>query len=260
MLKRFSGIFFLIFLFVSTGFADQGGKDNFGYMWTNSDGTVTVDYAWIDARDGTTLFTYPFDNDTASIDLPIDFNFDFYGGSFSRIWVSTNGWVSFTEPTGVDPSYPTNTTIPGGAGPNSMIAVFWDDIIQDDVGFASLGNVYYKTIGTAPNRQFVILWDISDGAFNQFDITFEVILYEQSNLIKFQYYFIDDYYWTRPVPLATFGIKQNTTHGIEYDFNQANAVTDLSAILYHNKNVSGASANILPTTVEAGAVQFFNYL
>ena len=133
MLKRFSGIFFLIFLFVSTGYADQGGKDNFGYMWTNSDGTVSVDYEWIDARDGTGLFTEVeiapggFTEDTASVDLPFDFVF--YGGTFSRVWVSVNGWISFAQPTG---SFPGNTTIPGGAGPDSMIAVFWDDLILAD--------------------------------------------------------------------------------------------------------------------------------
>ena len=113
MLKRFSCIFLLIFLFVTVGYADQGGKDNFGYMWTNSDGTVNVEYNWIDARGGTTLFTEAgsgFDEDTTSIDLPFDFVF--YGGTFNRVWVSINGWISFAQPTGGAPAYPTNTAIP----------------------------------------------------------------------------------------------------------------------------------------------------
>jgi hypothetical protein len=262
MLKRFSGIFFLIFLFISTGYADQGGKDNFGYMWTNSDGTVSVDYQWIDARDGTGLFTEAaippgFTTDTASVDLPFDFVF--YGGSFSRAWVSTNGWISFTQPTGADPSYPTNTTIPNGAGPDSMIAVFWDDLILADGDVNPLGNVYYKTVGTAPNRQFVIQWQFREGASNENDITFQVILYEHSNLIKFQYYEIDPDFWTGRAAMATIGIKLNTTIGLEYSFNTLDAVTDLTAILNHNKFVNGASASISPTSVEAGAVQTFNY-
>ncbi|MCK4560868.1 MAG: Ig-like domain-containing protein, partial [Calditrichia bacterium] len=251
MLKRFSAIFFLIFLFVSTLFADQGGKDNFGYMWTNSDGTVSVDYEWIDARDGTNLFTVPFNNDTASVVLP--FNFVFYGGSFSKVWVSTNGWISFTQPSG---SYPGNTTIPAGAGPDSMIAVFWDNIIGETWP-AGEGGVYYKTLGTTPNRRFVIQWDIQEGQWNENDVNFEVILYEQSNQIKFQYYWLASQY--NGGGSATIGIKQNTSVGIEYSFNQASAVDALTAILHHNKFVNGASASISPTSVEAGAVQTFNY-
>jgi hypothetical protein len=262
MLKRFSGIVLSVFLFVSIGFADQGGKDGFGYMWTNSDGTVAIDYSWIDSRDGTTLFTedaFGFTVDTASVDLPVDFNFTFYGGSFSRIWVSVNGWISFTQPTGATPSYPTNTTIPSGAGPDSMIAVFWDNLILADGGTNPIGNVYYKTVGTAPNRQFVIQWQYREGPFNQNDISFQVILQETSNLIIFQYYEIDADFWTLRGDMATIGIKRNTTMGIEYAFNTLNAVTVLDAILFHNKFTIGADADILPTQVEAGAIQTFNY-
>ena len=140
-----------------------------------------------------------------------------------------------------------------------MIAVFWDNLILNDGGINSLGNVYADSIGTAPNRQFIIQWQYREGAFNQNDITFQVILYEKSGLIKFQYYEIDADFWSGRGAMPTIGIKQNITTGIEYAFNTLNAVTDLDAILYHNKFVNGASANILPTTVEAGAIQTFNY-
>jgi hypothetical protein len=249
MLKRFSGIFFLIFLFVSTGYADQGGKDNFGYMWTDSDGTVTVDYQWIDARDGTDVFGSIFDDDTAGVDLTFDFVF--YGDTLNKIWISTNGWISFSQPSGATPSEPTNVSIPGGGDPDSLIAVFWDNMITGAGG----GGIFYKISGSSPNRKFIVQWDIqrNDGS----RISCQVILYEHSNLIKFQYSEIDAAFGNGGS--ATLGIKKNSTIGIEYSFNDNTAVTPPLTILFHNKFVNGASANILPTTVEAGAVQTFNY-
>ena len=124
MLKRYSCLFLLIILLVSVSYADQGGKDNFGYMWTNSSGTKTVDYSWLDARDGTDVFGAVFNDDTASVGLP--FNFVFYGDTLNKIWISTNGWISFSRPSAPSPSKPINVQIPSGTGPDSLIAVFCD--------------------------------------------------------------------------------------------------------------------------------------
>ena len=33
---------------ITSLWADQGGNDSFGHMWTDSKGTVTVPYEWID--------------------------------------------------------------------------------------------------------------------------------------------------------------------------------------------------------------------
>src|SRR5262249_42125700 len=51
---------------------------------------------------------------------------------------------------------------------------------------SALGNIYYQTLGTAPNRTFVVEW-INVGPAGAPGITFETILYENSNDILFQY-------------------------------------------------------------------------
>jgi len=211
MLKRFSGIFFLIFLIVSVGYADQGGKDDFGYMWTNSDGAVSVEYLWLDARDGDDVFPGAFNDDTASVDLP--FSFVFYGNTFNKVWVSSNGWISFSQPTAPTPSEPDNVQIPGGGGPDSLIAVFWDETI---VAGGGGGDIKYKTFGSTPNQKFVIEWDVERAGGN--GVGYQVILYEHSNLVKCQYRRIDPIFDSGGS--ATLGIQHTSTTGIQYSFDE----------------------------------------
>ncbi len=253
MFKRF--YLWLIFLLFNASLlqADQGGVDSFGHMWTNSSGTVSVDYNWIDARTGTELLDLSVtEDDTASFDLP--FSFQFYGESFSKIWVSTNGWVSFAQPSGGDPSYLLNGSIPAGAGPDSLIAVYWDEMIGIAGGG---GNVYYDTIGTAPNRKVIIQWDVQrNGGAGAINVC-QVILYEQSNLIKLQYNILTGGF--NGGSSATIGIKKNTTDGVEYSFNTAASVAAGMAILFHNKYVDSAEGLISPISVEAGGLGNFTY-
>ena len=255
MLRR--SYFWFVFLLLNAALlqADQGGTDSFGHMWTNSAGAVSVAYNWIDIRDGTSLFGAAFDDDTASVDLP--FSIEFYGSTYSKIWVSTNGWVSFAQPvSGSDPSFPANTTIPGGAGPDTMLAVFWDNMIGAAGGG---GGVYYKSIGTSPNRKFVIQWDIQrddGGGGTDYNIC-EVVFYEHSNLIKFQYNLLTTYFDGGGG--ATIGIKENTTDGVEYSFNTSGVVSAGTAILFHNKYVDTADGSIFPVTAEVGSIGSFNY-
>ncbi|TFH01578.1 MAG: hypothetical protein E4H13_04485, partial [Calditrichales bacterium] len=101
MRKRFSLFVLLLFLYAVPAFADQGGDDTFGYMWTDSDGPTNIPYNWLDARGGDNLFGPAFNNDTARVTLPFDFVL--YGDIVSTAWVSTNGWISFSRPNGPIP-------------------------------------------------------------------------------------------------------------------------------------------------------------
>ncbi|MCK4829196.1 DUF2341 domain-containing protein, partial [bacterium] len=254
MLKRFSGIFFLIFLFVSTLFADQGGKDNFGYMWTSSGGTPVIDYNWIDVKSGTNLFGDSFD-DSVSSTIALPFNFTFYGETFDSVRISSNGWISFSAHTVLDPT-PANTAIPAGVGPDSLIAVYWDDL--NSVSGRG-GGVFWDSTGSAPNRKFVVQWDIRDTVTSAVRVRhFEAILFENSNLIKFQYNEIDAIY--NGGETATIGLKQNTSDGIQYSFDTASSVLSGFAMLFHNKYTGTADAAISPLSVQAGSVQTFSYM
>ena len=142
MIKRSSLIFYLLFLTTSWIYADQGGDDTFGYMWTNSNGATSIDYEWINAKDGTRLFTLLSSNQYSTTGISLPFEFTFYGIAQNTIYISTNGWVSFADPLA---AYSVNSTIPTTGAPDSMIAVFWDNMTSLTGGGGAPG-VYYKTI------------------------------------------------------------------------------------------------------------------
>ncbi|MEJ2543338.1 MAG: hypothetical protein P8Y99_04665, partial [Calditrichaceae bacterium] len=226
MIRRSSLILCLLFLTTSWIYADQGGDDSYGYMWTNSNGATSIDYEWINAKDGTRLFTA-------------------LGGiAHNTIYISTNGWVSFSNPGG---AHSANSPIPSAGPPDSIIAIFWDNMTSL-TGTGGAPGVYYKTIGSYPNRKFVVAWDGYYFAAPNQEVSFELILYETSNLIKLQYNYINNGATIWPTPVI--GIEADGTDGIQYP---AAAVTNNSAVLFHNKYLlSGASSDISPNTVTVG--------
>ncbi len=110
----------------------------------------------------------------------IGFNFDFYADSFSSVFVSSNGYLTFGSP-GADAN---NASLDGTAlSGRPVIAPFWDDLN------AGGGNIYVETIGAIEGqRQFVIQWEgienASDGAGTG---SFQVVLDEAGSKITFNY-------------------------------------------------------------------------
>jgi hypothetical protein len=253
MPKYFRSPLTILFLFLALGvtLANQGSSDSFGYMWTDTNGSIHINYNWIDIKGSNSLFGSTF-NDNVSAAIPLPFGFTFYGSTKNSIYVSSNGWIGFKNPN--DLSYPDNTTIPSGAGPDSILAVYWDDLQSTE---GNNGGVYYNTIGSQPNRKFVVQWYVLNGSPTPDIIEFEAILYEHSNLIEFQYNTIDAAYGGGQS--ATIGIKASTSRGNQYSFETLNAVSASSAILFHNSTVSSVSAAILPSTVPIGSFQTFTY-
>ncbi len=135
--------------------------------------------------------TNTFIGDEQEILVPIGFNFNFYGVAYPELYISDNGYVSFTEVTGTSFS---NQDIPDPDNPNNLIAPLWDDLDP-----ASGGAVYYETLGTAPNRRFIVQWDQVPQFFDVDSNTFQVVLYESTGCVEFRYglvtpeAFADDY-------------------------------------------------------------------
>jgi len=151
-----------------------GGPDPFGYTYADSNEPGGARYEWIDATDGTALGLT--DDGEANVTLP--FAFDFYGGSSTAIRVGNNGGLFFGVTTG---DLSTANANLGTTTANNLIVPFWDDIDADT------GDVYYKAVGTAPNRIFVVEWYNRPHFSNVGSATFELILYEGTNNIKYQY-------------------------------------------------------------------------
>ena len=117
--------------------------------------------------------------------VPIGFNFDFYGNTHTQLVIGSNGVISFDLANangycpwalggvGALPSAGFN------AAHNSIMAPYQD--INPNLG----GTISYETLGTAPNRIFVVLY--SDTYFFQCNTIcnyIAVVLYEGSNNVE----------------------------------------------------------------------------
>ena len=129
------------------------------------------------------------DNGTSTID--IGFTFQFYHQNFTQVSVSPNGLVTLGGDNGQETNVDLTTTAPTGNLPS--IAVLWDDwhFISDNDGLGCCSDadgVYYETLGTNPERRFIIQWNRAYGVTSSpSSVTFEVILYESTNRIVMLY-------------------------------------------------------------------------
>ena len=118
--------------------------------------------------------------------IPVGFNFNFYGTNYSQCVIGSNGLVSFN--TGfANGGCPWNLTgqgtLPSGnltATRNSAM-LFYSDI---NPSAPPIGPIKYQTIGTAPNRMFVVLFE-SVNAFQCANTCYygALIFYETTNKV-----------------------------------------------------------------------------
>ncbi|MES2800793.1 MAG: HYR domain-containing protein [Bacteroidota bacterium] len=125
------------------------------------------------AGSGTTV---PLFDDILSGILPIGFNFDFYNTTYSNFYISSNGFVSFSnEPNGCC----SGQFLPNTFQPNNLIAFAWEDI-NPGAG----GAVEYFTTGIAPNRQLVVNFLSVPHFGGGNNVTSQLVLNETSNIIE----------------------------------------------------------------------------
>ena len=139
---------------------------------------------YTDLVGGTNVPSIQSDDQFAS-NIPIGFSFNFCGTNYTTVAPCSNGWMRFGgTATG---SWLTNAL---NQLTNIVPAVFplWDDLdgqtSQTPSSFAS-----YSTTGTAPNRVFTFEWRDWQWFYttNSVNISFQVKLYESSNIIDFIY-------------------------------------------------------------------------
>ncbi|WP_428266663.1 S8 family serine peptidase [Haliangium sp.] len=154
------------------------------------------------------------DDRGTTIDLP--FSFPFYGGSYDRAYVCSNGYVSF-DPNSSYYCTHYNRSIPTTYAPNAAIYPLWDDLYVD-----YNASVRTEVIGTAPNRQFVIEWrNVRVWYYYYLRVDFEVILHENSGRILMQYRNISTDPRERGSS-ATVGIENGAGDvAFEYSYNEA---------------------------------------
>ena len=214
------------------------------YDWIEIDndfGGDGVNLNLSDSGDGNNI-----NNSLAIIDLP--FEFTFYGVTYDKITVNTNGWIAFGES---NLESFRNYPIPGAGGPSPMLAVFWDDLKTGNNGEV------YKYFG---DNYVIIEWSEMRTYPNNDSQTFQVILFDNTNLtptgdneILMQY---KDFNNTSNGNLSgwgnthggysTIGIENHfSTVGLQYTFN--NSYPQAARPLYDNSALFITTRNPVET-------------
>ena len=151
--------------------------DQFGYVMAQAPPAAATSFLVATDEDVFSSTGFTSDDDFRGVDL--GFNFSFYDKIYSRCYVSTNGLICFDKG---DATY-TPAGIPTVANPNTFIAPFWTDL-----DMRAGGAIRYSTRGTAPNRVFIVKYENAPEFGNTNNtVTFQVLLYENTNAIEVQY-------------------------------------------------------------------------
>jgi hypothetical protein len=233
--------------------ATNKGPDAFGY--TASDNTT---YTFIDPAGSGGAPSVLAGTDDGGALLTLPFTFQFYGNSYTAICVSANGIAylgasqAFCSSLSSTPVDFANTDISSTVVPGDQpaIAPLWMDLTFAPQGG---GAVYYQTVGTMPNRQFVIEWYNAFPANALSPVTFEAILNEGSNNVLFQYQTVN-LGNSSPASLgglATIGIRNSAgntnSQNLQWSFDSA-VLSNSSAVLYTAPSTTATSVNTINTS------------
>ncbi|MDP5099511.1 MAG: gliding motility-associated C-terminal domain-containing protein [Crocinitomicaceae bacterium] len=117
--------------------------------------------------------------------IPIGFNFSFYNNIYNQCLIGSNGLLSFN--TANANGYCAWALGGVGALPTGGFATTFNSamICMSDLNPGTGGNIFYQTIGTAPNRIFVVLYE-NTPTFGTQDCNYmATILRETSNQIDY---------------------------------------------------------------------------
>lgn len=175
--------------------------------------------------------------DDALVDVTIPFATAIYDqavASGTVVRVSTNGNVQFT-PTGGSTAF-SNTALPATAfgATVPVLLPFWDDLDLRTTG----GGIYTQTVGTAPNRQFIIEWrgrHFSESSGPQ-SVNFAVVLNEGASG-AFEYRYV------QTGAAAAIANGASATVGVQ----KANAGTDFTQSSFNQPVVT--PDRVLPATL-----------
>ncbi len=126
------------------------------------------------------------DDAHATAALTIPFTFRFFGVDYTQVWPSTNGYAVFGATAPQDRAGGRDR-FPADEGP--LVAAFWADLV---LRAAPGSDLCVRTVGTAPDRQFVIEWlDAYHTTYDTTHLTFELVLTETTNTVDVIYSRLD---------------------------------------------------------------------
>ena len=117
----------------------------------------------------------PSSDDVTHGPFNIGFTFAFFGNNYTQFYVGSNGWIGFSA--GQTTGY-TAQFIPNAGSPRNAILADWEDLLPGGA------NIYYQTLGTAPNRRLVVSFNNVPHYGCRSNIhNFQFVLYETTNVI-----------------------------------------------------------------------------
>ncbi|MDP2643030.1 MAG: hypothetical protein Q8P62_04265 [Candidatus Peregrinibacteria bacterium] len=186
----------------------SGGPDTYGYEYRDTS-EFGVSYSWNDiSATGTSVGTRGDESVYGS--FSVGFDFVFYGNTYNEFYICNNGYIAFNNTCAYS-----NADIITAATPNNYIAPFWDDLYLST-------DIVYLSEGSSPAKTLTVSWlDVNHWNAQGGYIKFQVILYETSNGIKFQY---NDVAFENASydggASATVGIENSDgTDGLKFSYN-----------------------------------------
>jgi|GEM_PF-1133218 len=161
------------------------------------------------------------------------------------VTIGNNGGIGFVS--GGDLDY-TNGTLPSTSvfGGAQALLPFWDDIDSDT------GDVYYETIGTAPNRTFIVQWQdrphfSGDTVLDGNEVSFEVQVFETPvNSIHAQFIYKDTDFQDigfNDGASATIGYQAGDGTAEQWSYNTASVDPDVVLSLAPSGAASSQDTN-----------------
>ncbi len=117
------------------------------------------------------------DNAIAGVTLPFAVTIE--GTSYTTATIGTNGLVQFGTTSGANPTG--NGSLPSASFGNPTLFWYWDDLQTEG------GHIRYGTVGTSPNRTFIIDFQENRVAATGDTVNGQVQIHERSNLVNVKY-------------------------------------------------------------------------
>jgi hypothetical protein len=225
------GVLFFVFLFLTTLAPQTAFAVDGEITYTGTNTNLTGD-------------------DVGAGPFGLGFTFQFYGTDYTQAWININGTVNFGGNYSRYDNQPLNTVLSGTNIADNSVYAFWDDLNTNASGQSGNRNIYYATVGTSPNRMFVSQWTniYFHGTTVQMG-TFQVILYEGTNVVQIQYRDLlgnSSQLNRERGNNATIGIRKNHTTFSQYSHNTA-SITQEQAIRY---TPNGANSYTVDTSAD----------
>ena len=155
----------------SLGACGSGGSAFAGYTESR------VAFDSVEATPSIVMLRDSIRDDGIAANVPVGFSFSFYGNSYNKLNVYSNGFVTFGPAVQDRDGFYRGGGIASSLNPNNLIAFAWMDWSPQAVP----DGIRYETRGTAPNRKFILQFTDVPEYHSTGRLTSQLVLSEGSN-------------------------------------------------------------------------------